>query len=140
VLERARRERITMVMALPWIRPHHADLVAEYVDDLIILKVINAWVTQAGMIRVEPDQPAEAGGRVGDLDLRAVLHRRWTIAAAAVRLADRLGLTPAAQKELGFDDALDVTPSLQEIVARYQEAPGPGAPDADRPVPGGDGT
>lgn len=125
VFERSRRERIARILALPWIRPEHAEVVGEFVATWLRMQTVDLFVQRLGLVRVTPD----------GLDTHPILRQhRGHLGLLFARLADRLGLTPAAMRELKLDEPIDVGgPSLEAIRAEYAAADA-----ADPPAPAGD--
>lgn len=67
-------------------------LVHEFAQDVAYLFIIDRWISHASALR-------DNGHEV---DLQAVLKRRWTIAESMRRLAESLSITPKQMIELGL--------------------------------------
>jgi hypothetical protein len=67
-------------------------LVHEFAQDVAYLFIIDRWISHASALR---DNGQE-------VDLQAVLKRRWTIAESMRRLAESLSITPKQMIELGL--------------------------------------
>ena len=67
-------------------------LIHEFAQDVAYLFIIDRWVSHASALR---DNGQE-------VDLQAVLKRRWTIAESMRRLAESLSITPKQMIELGL--------------------------------------
>lgn len=104
-----RDELARAIRAQPHVRPAHAFLVDLLLDDVVAVLQARLWLATVGVVRID-------GTALTMQSLEPDLARRK---AEIRRLADRLGLTPAAMRELKLDEPLDV-PSLQDLLARQQ--------------------
>ncbi len=119
-------ERTRELMKEPHIRPAHAPLVVLLAKEETFVTLADAWVSRIGVFRVSDG-----------LDVQPILTRRASAIHTIIKLTDRLGLNPMAQKLLNFDP--DRAPRDAGEIISYLELKKRTRENARRPERSGDG-
>ncbi len=120
-------EQIRQMMQEPHIRPAHAPLVILLAKELTFIALADVWVSRIGVFRVQDG-----------LDVQPILTRRAASIHTTLKLTDRLGMNPMAQKLLNFDP--DRAPKDAKEIISYLELKKRIRETARRSPPHGDGT
>ncbi len=120
-------EQIRQMMQEPHIRPAHAPLVILLAKELTFIALADVWISRIGVFRVQDG-----------LDVQPILTRRAASVHTTLKLTDRLGMNPMAQKLLNFDpdrapkDAKEII-SYLELKKRTREIARQSAPRGNEP-------
>lgn len=118
IIKAYQEQKIKEVMSLPWVRPHHIDRVEAYVRIRCFLLVIDKWLSKTGVfVKGSEDENTKEGRR--GLDIQPVLKFYFVALNAQERIAEKLGLSPLAEKMLGIDSGAEET--LQDHLDKMQE-------------------
>lgn len=124
--EEYQAEVTAQIMALPQIQPEDRPLVLEYAKTATALTIIDRYVAHAS--------PLLPGSDKGYLDVQPVMKQRAGLSSQLVKLADALGLSPAARAKLKVgerDKQGGLAAALAEISRRQARQETAGAIDAE---------
>ena len=116
---------ISKIVKLPWIRAEDMALIELYVRNWVFLFIVDKWLSIVGPFRLDDKE---------GLSVKGVLKQRWVAENAMARLANQLGLSPEARKNLGLPltdepESIDLTAiekRFRSVPLEEAQAPGNG--------------